>query len=73
MATVDNSFKTLGCEGKERDFKKIALGALKEVQRNFYLLEMGENFTCSNATGKVIEKMQLKEKTINCITNDPHF
>lgn len=33
------------------------------MQRNFYLLEMGENFTCSNATGKVIEKMQLKVKT----------
>lgn len=50
-AIADNSFKTLGCEWKERD-KRIAPGGLKEVKGSFYLLKMGQNFTCLNTVGK---------------------
>ena len=50
-ATADNSFNTLGCEWKERD-KKIAPGDLKEVKGNFYLLNIGDDFTCLNTVGK---------------------
>lgn len=67
-ATADNSFNTLGCEWKERD-KKIAPGDLKEVKGNFYLLNIGDDFTCLNTVG-AISKM-LKIKKINCVSNDP--
>lgn len=50
-AIADNSFKTLGCEWRERD-KKIAPGGLKERKGSFYLLKMGEIITCLNTVGK---------------------
>lgn len=64
-AIADNSFKTLGCEWRERD-KKIALGGLKEVKGSFYLFKDGREFYMFNT----VIKKKLKTKKITCITND---
>lgn len=54
-------------KGKKRD-KKIALGGLKEVKGNIYLLKMEENFIGLTAAGKESEKKSLKIKKIRFIT-----